>query len=374
MSEYQYVAFRAIDAPLNEEQLDFMRGQSSRAELTPWSFDNEYHYGSFRGNRFEMLRRGYDFHLHYANFGIRTLMIRFAAGLPNAGQLKPYLGEALQIIKDKSGPGVVLCIESPSGEDYREGLWDLDELIPRLLPLRDEIARGDLRPIYLARLMALLDEGPEDATEPPVPAGLASLTDAQNAMRALYEIDDSLLGAVAQVSPPVPKKIDERHAYGDWLDRQSATKKSQWLVDLMADPASRIRTELLAAFRREAPPAKWPTVKSRRTLAEILATAKEIKEQARSKAAADAARRRTARLKELAREPQRYLREAAELVTERSVASYEKAARLLADLREALAGSNQSALPEQFARKLRSKNPKLHHLSAALRRQGFLAK
>ena len=76
MSEYQVVAFRAIDAPVSEKNLEYMRRQSSRAEITPWTFDNEYHFGDFRGKADEMLRRGYDLHLHYANFGIRRLMIR----------------------------------------------------------------------------------------------------------------------------------------------------------------------------------------------------------------------------------------------------------------------------------------------------------
>ena len=76
MSEYQYVGFRAIDAPVSERNLAYMHAQSSRADFTPWSFDNEYHYGDFRGNSIKMLQRGYDLHLHYANFGTRTLLIR----------------------------------------------------------------------------------------------------------------------------------------------------------------------------------------------------------------------------------------------------------------------------------------------------------
>jgi hypothetical protein len=40
MSEYQYVAFRAVDGPDSEKNLKFMERQSSRAEITPWSFDN----------------------------------------------------------------------------------------------------------------------------------------------------------------------------------------------------------------------------------------------------------------------------------------------------------------------------------------------
>lgn len=50
MSEYQYIASRAIDGPAIAENLKFMERQSSRAEITPWTFDNEYHYGDFHGD------------------------------------------------------------------------------------------------------------------------------------------------------------------------------------------------------------------------------------------------------------------------------------------------------------------------------------
>src|SRR5947209_16430892 len=137
MSEYQYIAFRAIDQPVSEEDLEFMRRQSSRAEVTPWSFDNEYHFGGFHGNAAEMLRRGYDLHLHYANFGTRTLMIRLPEGLPDARAAQPYLDdESLTFRKDKTGPGGILCIEPAYESGELEELDDIGVTINRLLPLR----------------------------------------------------------------------------------------------------------------------------------------------------------------------------------------------------------------------------------------------
>ena len=73
MSEYQYIAFRAIDGPVSQKNLAFMRKQSSRANITPRSFDNEYHYGDFHGDAIAMLRRGCDLHLHYKEQGIAML-------------------------------------------------------------------------------------------------------------------------------------------------------------------------------------------------------------------------------------------------------------------------------------------------------------
>jgi hypothetical protein len=40
MSEYQFIHFLAVDRPLRDEQLEFMRRQSTRAEITRWEFAN----------------------------------------------------------------------------------------------------------------------------------------------------------------------------------------------------------------------------------------------------------------------------------------------------------------------------------------------
>src|SRR5437867_2434424 len=127
MSEHQIVAFRALDGPVSEKNLEFMRQQSSRAEITPWSFDNEYHYGDFRGDAAAMLRRGYDLHLHYANFGIRKLMIRLPHGLPDPEAAKPYLAQdGLQFLRDKQGPGGILSVDPYHEPGDLEDLWEID--------------------------------------------------------------------------------------------------------------------------------------------------------------------------------------------------------------------------------------------------------
>ena len=66
MSEYQFVHFIAIDRPLDDEQLAFMQQQSTRAPVTRREFTNEYHFGSIHGKSREMMRRGFDLHVHFA--------------------------------------------------------------------------------------------------------------------------------------------------------------------------------------------------------------------------------------------------------------------------------------------------------------------
>jgi hypothetical protein len=76
----------------------------------------------------------------------------------------------------------------------------------------------------------------------------------------------------------------------------------------------------------------------------------------------------------MAADPSRTLREAEKLVGQRSTNGYEQIAALLADLRKALAGSEQSGLAEQQARKLKAENPTLHRLTRELRGKGFVPK
>jgi hypothetical protein len=377
MSEYQYVGFRAIDGPVSEANLGFMRKQSSRAEITTWAFDNEYHFGDFHGDAAQMLRRGYDFHFHYANFGIRKLMIRLPNGLPDVEAAQLYFeNDSLSFVKDKQGAGGILTIEPFFEAGELEDLWDLDDLLVRLLPLRAEILDGDLRSLYLARLAVACDgnHDPEEEKDAPVPAGLQTLTDAQRALAELYGLSGALLAAAAQNGPALPKRRDAENQYAAWLQRQPEATKNAWLAQLLADPRSAVRREMLAAFQKGQSASSWPTVRVDRTFAELKAEAEAIQTRRNRERADKAARQRAKKLADMAADPLPTLRETERLVKQRSIDAYSQIAALLADLRKALDGSAQAALADQQARKLKEQNPRLHYLTAELRRQGFLSK
>lgn len=377
MSEYQYIAFRAIDAPVSKKNLDYMRKQSSRAEITSRSFTNEYHYGDFGGNAIEMLRRGYDIHLHYANFGIRSLFIRLPQGFPDSDAAKPYLdGDSLRFIKDRAGPGGVLAIEPYYEPDELEELWEINDVVDRIVSIRQEIIDGDLRPLYVAHVAVSCDSNhdPEEAVEAPVPAGLEEPTKAQRALCKLWGIEPALLAAAASVGPVDGAKPRTGADYLGWLRKQPSATKDEWLVAWMNGAKAALRTEVLARYRVDRPHASWPVAKSSRTIAEVQAAAAEIRGAAKKKVAAETARKRAAQLAKMATDPKPYLKQTEKLVAQRSTDAYEKAAKLLADLREALAGTKHAALPEAEAQKLKRTNPTLRHLTGALRRQGFVPK
>ena len=377
MSEFQYIGFRAAEKPVSDKDLEYMRQQSSRAEVTPWSFDNEYHFGDFRGDALNMLRRGYDIHLHYANFGIRKLLIGLSYNLPSAPGAGPYLAEdRLQFLKDKQGQGGILSISPYHESGDLDELWNVQEILDRLVPLRAEILAGDLRPLYLAHLAVMSDDehDPEETTEGPVPAGLGNLTAPQRALAELFGLSNSLIAAAAEGNSEQPVQEGPGGLHAGWLQGLPQATKDAWLLEWLADAHSSARSDMLAEFRKSRPTAVWPTVQRGRTIAELESAAETIHEKAVRKAAETAARQRAKRLAAMAADPAPTLRETERLVKRRSRDSYVEIATLLKDLREALAGKKESGLAERQAQKLKKENPTLNLLTSELRRAGFAAK
>jgi hypothetical protein len=377
MSEFQYIGFRAAEKPVSDKNLEYMRQQSSRAEITPWTFDNEYHYGDFHGDVLDMLRRGYDIHLHYANFGIRKLLIRLPHNLPDTPGASPYFArDGLEFLKDKEGQGGILSI-SPSHEPGdQDELWNASEIPDRLVPLRAEILEGDLRPLYLAHLAMMSDaeHDPEETTEGPVPAGLGNPTAAQRALAELFGLSDALIAAAAEGNPEPPVQGEPGKLYAGWLQSLPQATKDAWLLDWLADAHSSARSDMLAEFRKTRPMAAWPTVQRDRTIAELETAAEDIHQKAVRKATEKAAQQRAKRLAGMAADPAATLRETERLVKRRSRDSYVAIATLLEELRESLAGTKQAGLAEQQAQKLKKENPTLNLLTSELRRAGFVAK
>jgi hypothetical protein len=372
MSEYQFVHFLAVDRPLDDKQLAYMERQSSRAEITKWEFTNEYHYGDFRGEAEEMLRRGFDLHLHYANFGIRKLMIRLPGGLPcDRRTFEAFCPEyGVAWIGDKKGKGGSLEI-SPQAEpdSYDEYMDDLGGLLPRLAPLREALIGGDLRALYLAWLVCNFEE---DAPEPPVPAGLGKLTPALEAMAEFYEVDVDLLAAAAQQSPPLPQATERNTALDEWIAKQSKDDLARLVQQLLAEDAARSRAETLSRIRDASQTSMWPLAEPTRTLTQLREAAEaEGDERSKRERRADETKRRK-RLAAISSNPAKVVASIKELVEERSIDSYERAAQELADLRDALGPDEGPARAREIVQKLRREKPRLHHLAAALRKQGLL--
>jgi hypothetical protein len=77
VSEYQSYEFVALDRPLTPAEMAELRSISTRAQITPTRFFNEYHWGDLKADPAELLVRYFDVHVYFANWGSRRLMFRY---------------------------------------------------------------------------------------------------------------------------------------------------------------------------------------------------------------------------------------------------------------------------------------------------------
>ena len=378
MSEFQYVGFRALDAPLTDAQLRYMESQSTRAEITRWSFDNTYHYGDFRGNAVEMLRRGYDLHLHYANFGIRKLMIRLPQGLPvPKRQWSRYIDdETVGWQKDPKRAAGILTISVSTEPGVLDELWDLDHTLDQLAGLRQQLIDGDLSPLYGAWLCGCQDDDSDPdqvAVEPPVPAGLGKPSKALSALLAFFGISPFVLAAAAEQSSPRTLSDDQNDALSEWLDSIDPATLRRWLLQFLTEEPAATKIACLQAFRQARQLPAWPVVKGGRTFAQLLERAEELADAAQSREKKRQQRARKKRLADMARSPQKYLDEVDQHVALRGREHYEQAAQLLSELGEAIGGEKGAKFARKHAAALKKKHLTLRLLSGALRRNGLIS-
>lgn len=377
MSEFQYVGFRAIDAPLADDQLQYMESQSSRAEITRWSFDNTYHYGDFRGNPVEMLRRGYDVYLHYANFGIRALMIRLPQGLPaSKARCSKYPDDETVVWQaDAKGPAGILTISASTDPGVLDELWDVDEHLDRIVGVRQQLIDGDPRPLYVAWMCGCqCDEvDPDSADEPPVPAGLAESSNSITAMLDYFDLSPFILAAAAEQSPPLPLLADQNATIAEWLESVDAATLRKWMLHFLTGEPTATRTECLQTFRKSHKIPPWPVIKGTRTLTQLVQRAKELAEEEQVREEKRKEKARLKRLADMARSPQKYLDEVNKHVAMRGREHYDQAAQVLSDIREAIGGEEGEKISRKHSAHLKKKHPTLKMLTGALRRKGLLS-
>jgi hypothetical protein len=371
MSEYQYIYFAAVDKPLDDKQLEYMRHQSTRAEVTRWQFTNEYHYGDFHGNSLEMMRRGYDVHLHYANYGIRKLLFRLPLGLPvGAKQFAAYATDyGIEWKKDKRGKGGVLSIQPECDAGfYSEDYFDFDRIITHLPKIREGLMAGDLRVLYLGWLACNWDE---ESIEPPVPAGLGKLPPELAELIDFYELDCDLLAAANEQSPKPPSQAARELDVDDWLANQKLETLRALMRRVLQDDATAVRAESLAAMRDQSGKATWPANNSARTLEELRMLANVKADQRKKRELASEHRKLEKRLARIRKDPSAAIADAEKLIQSRSTDNYFKAARLLAELRDAVGGDEGSRIADQAARKIAKKYPTLSYAKRAFKKEGL---
>ncbi len=343
MSEYQYYEFQKVDGRLSEKEMQELRAYSTRARITPASFINEYHFGSFKGNVDTWMEKYFDGYLYLANWGTHEIQLAIPAGLISLATAERYCSSRVASSREKSGKLILTFLSEaePDGE-WLEGEGHLSAL----LQIRTELAHGDLRPLYLGWLIGVqADESKETKEEPPVPPNLDDLSGPQENLADFLRLDRDLLAAAAQNSPRDKPDVPSSEETSRWVASLPASEKDEMLVQVMEGAAARIRMELQSKFHRQQSGSRFTTAVKRRTVGELLSAAKAFGEsrqrQERQKAALEkarqeqaAARAREKHLNSLAGRSESIWGIVDSLATTRSPKNYDEAVRHVADLRD----------------------------------------
>lgn len=386
MSEYQYVVFQAVDGPLNDKQLEFAQRQSTRAEVSRWSLSVEYHYSSFRGDVDGLLQRGYDVYLQYTSYGNREIKLRLPRGMPCAKSVwSRYVdGERLNWKSDAKGSGGILTLRPFHEAGDLEEVWETQKYLDAAIHVRERLMCGDLRALYLLWLCAADDDynDPAEMIEPPVPHGISGIAAHCGQLLWFFGLDPLLLAAAGKDVETAPTDESQDHA-ARWVKALGEQPAKDLLLRLLIGDTASIKASLLAEIRDSQAPDGWPTSDKQRTLDELrqkMATlrAEEDAQQARKaqakakREAAKAERERADRMQEMLKDPDKWLREAEQLVDTRGTDNYQAAAEILNDLREAVGGDEGDKIARRYAANLAKKYPTLNRLKSSLRKRGLL--
>ena len=387
MSEYQYVAFRAVDRPLDDKQLAFAEQQSSHSELSKWGMSVEYHYSSFRGDIDGLLRRGFDIYLAYANYGDREIRLRLPSGLPFPQSLlqRYLLSDTLTWKKDAKGSGGILTVSPFHDSGSIDELWDFDAYLQSLVKIREQLIAGDLRALYLLWLCAAYDdnENPAETIEPSVPHGLAQVPARSTDLLPFFGLDPLMCEAAAVGTPELNFNDDGEDAIELWSFGISEARSRALLRRFLKDDPTAVKAELLAEIRDGGTVVEWPATAINRTLEELLAATDKLRDQENEKQAKKAqakARReavkaeeaRQARMTKMKLSPQTWLTQAEKTAAAGGTDNYKTAADILADLREAIGGEKGKQLACDCAAKIAKTHPTLNMLKSSLRKRGLL--
>ena len=346
MSEYQYYEFLAVDRPLTSEEMSELRKLSTRADITPVSFVNEYHWGDFKGDPNDLMHMFFDLHVYLSNWMTAIFMVRLPFEC-----LSPETAEAMAanevLYFESSSDYWVITWRLEEGEDYdRLDMGGGEGWMSRLAPVREELLRGDIRSLYVGWLSAvtwgLVDD---DELEPLPVKGLGNLTEAQKDLAGFLEVDPDLMEGAGIGSPPYEEDNFPPEEMDNWLDGLPDQEVKGFLRQLLFGQGQRAERAMRRRFlewRRglETGDETMP----RRSVKELKknrdeAEKRRIKKEKERKARLEAKRRkeREAYLTLLAKDFEKVWTELQQTVPQGTASAYDRAKTKLVDLAEAYA-------------------------------------
>jgi hypothetical protein len=359
MSEYQYYEFQVMDKPLTEEVMDKLRDLSTRAQITPSSFVNVYHWGNFKGDSLKLVVKYFDAFLYVANWGTHWFMLKVPRKLVDVNLVRRYCpGESARI--HEKGDHIIFEFTSQT-EDYD---WEEGEgWLSSMISLRADILQGDYRSLYLAWLFcAQMEEMKDDELEPPVPPNLTELNAPLNNFAEFMRIDTDLIAVAAENSISEDRQTDSK-ALMNWIRNLPESEKDDILFQVVEAPRPHLRAELLQRFQQAISTKDNSKMDEQlRSVEDLLSKAEKFAEERKRRAAEQKARELARIKKEEALVREQYLESLAgreksiwkkvvELIDSKQPAKYDAAVKLLVDLRDL---NKKAATEKVFKQKLKT--------------------
>lgn len=376
MSEYQYYEFQTLDRRLTAAEMAELRAFSTRARITPTSFVNDYQWGGFKGNEDAWMEKYFDAFLYFANWGTRVFMLRLPSRLLDSKTAGLYCVAECASVHERKG-NTILTFNSEEEEDE----WPEEEdALSALIPIRTQLAQGDLRSLYIGWLLcAQTGELEDEESEPPVPPGLGELDGSLERLVDFMRVDTDLLHVAAAASPPLRAETLTPSAIRKWIAGLPHAEKDDFLERFVTgeEPSLAVELQRLIA-NRSAPVAS----REARTVSELLHAAQESGDQRRRAAATRAeaekirreraaASARSKYLDDLARREPAVWAEIDELIATKQPASYDRAVELLVDLRDLNAAHGHESNFLGRLEALRTEHARKPSLLAKIERAGL---
>jgi predicted nucleic acid-binding Zn-ribbon protein len=379
MSEYQYYEFQTIDRRLTPAEMAKLRDVSTRARITPTSFVNEYEWGDFRGDVDAWMEQYFDAFLYFANWGSRVFKLRLSSKLLSIGAADMYcVGESASARERKGN--TILAFEGDAEDDTE---WkDESDALAALIPIRAQLARGDLRALYIGWLLCVhRDEVDEDAQEPPVPAGLGELDGSLARLVDFLRVDPDLVNVAAAASAPLVVQALSRHEIRKWIAAQQSGDKHDYLERFIAGEEPELASELQRRIVDRSSAAAVSRSQPRTAGALLHAAADAAEERRRAEAARanaerkrreqEAALARATYLEKLARKQPAVWTEIEQLIATKQPGSYDRAVSLLVDLRDIAAARGEESTFLRHIHTLEMKHARKPSLLAKMQRAGI---
>lgn len=346
MSEYQFYEFQAVDRVLKHDALEMMSKISSRSTVTASAAIFEYNYKNFPADEEKILAEHYDAYLYLSAWGGRRLMFRFPAAAVDFEGMRKYAAGDLVELK-RVGEYVILDF-CPSPDEPEGGWADGNGLLSSMISLRPDILEGDYRALYLVWLLGVdLSIHADEDLEPEVPAGLASLGDAYQALIDFFEIRKDLVAAAAAASAASkPLAVSDFRAEIALL---TSEEKDDFLLRLANEEAG-----LQHVFRKRlqsfAPSKPVSSNIARRSSEELHALSEVLTERREAAELAEKEKARQLKFDKIQKNRDALWREVYALINRRNTKDYDSAVVILRDLKAVAADRKDStAFDQQLA-------------------------